>query len=102
MKSANIAMIRNRLSHYLRLVRKGETVQILDRDLPIARIVPIPPPGPNASPDDEEARLQRLERAGVIRRGTGEPVAEILKGFPPGTPPSGVLDALLEERRTGR
>ena len=35
---ANISELRNRLSHYLRLVRAGEVIEIVDRKTPLARI----------------------------------------------------------------
>jgi prevent-host-death family protein len=41
MKTVRIAQLKSRLSHHLRQVRAGETVTVLDRDTPIARIVPI-------------------------------------------------------------
>jgi prevent-host-death family protein len=41
MKTVKIAQLKSRLSHHLRQVRAGETVTVLDRDTPIARIVPI-------------------------------------------------------------
>jgi antitoxin (DNA-binding transcriptional repressor) of toxin-antitoxin stability system len=34
----NISDLKNRLSHYLRLVRAGEVVEILERRVPLARI----------------------------------------------------------------
>jgi len=37
----SIRELKSRLSHYLRLTRKGESVIITDRGLPIGRIVPI-------------------------------------------------------------
>ena len=37
----SIRELKSRLSHYLRLTRKGESVVITDRGLPIGRIVPI-------------------------------------------------------------
>jgi antitoxin (DNA-binding transcriptional repressor) of toxin-antitoxin stability system len=40
MKSVNVAELKNRLSAYLQLVRKGEEIIVRDRDLPIARISP--------------------------------------------------------------
>lgn len=36
-----IAELKARLSHYLRAVRAGESVTVLDRDRPVARLVPI-------------------------------------------------------------
>ena len=41
MKTAKIAELKANLSAYLSEVRKGETVVVLDRATPIARIVPI-------------------------------------------------------------
>ena len=40
MSTAGIAELKARLSHYLRGVRRGGEVVILDRDTPVARIVP--------------------------------------------------------------
>lgn len=45
MKQARIAELKARLSEYLRAVRRGESVTVLDRDTPVARIVPIRRPG---------------------------------------------------------
>ena len=42
MKTANIAELKNRLSDYLRLVENGETVEVAKRNVPFARIVPLP------------------------------------------------------------
>jgi prevent-host-death family protein len=44
MKSVRIAELKARLSEYLRAVRRGDTVTVLDRETPIARIVPHPGP----------------------------------------------------------
>jgi prevent-host-death family protein len=40
MKSVRIAELKSRLSEYLRAVRAGETIAVLDRETPIAQIVP--------------------------------------------------------------
>ena len=37
----SIRELKSRLSHYLRLMRKGESVVITDRGVPIGRIVPM-------------------------------------------------------------
>ena len=42
MKRIGIAALKARLSEYLRIVRRGGTVVVLDRSTPIARIVPEP------------------------------------------------------------
>ena len=44
MKQVRIAELKARLSEYLRAVRRGETVAVLDRETPIAQIIPIPGP----------------------------------------------------------
>lgn len=100
MKTANVGTLRNNLSKYLALVRKGETVEILDRKTPIARLTPIEPsmkPGKGSlSP-----WIQQMIREGKIRPGTGNFDPELLKR-PPGNKNARVVEALLEERRTGR
>jgi prevent-host-death family protein len=40
-KAVRIAELKARLSEYLRAVRRGETIAVLDRDTPIAQIVPV-------------------------------------------------------------
>ena len=96
MKEAKISEIRNGLSRFLALVRKGEVVRILDRDVPIAHIVPIRAPS-GARPVGDEA-LADLERKGLIRRGRGAIPRDVLEKDPPGNP-VGAIDALVEDRR---
>ena len=80
MKSATIAKLRNNLSRYLREVQKGESIEVLDRDTPVARLIPIPAPAPGSS--EEEARLTRLEGKGVLTRGSGRIPVDFF-AFPP-------------------
>lgn len=95
MKEAKISDVKNQLSRYLALVRKGEVVRILDRDVPVAQIVPIArPSGAAAGPEV----LADLERKGLIRRGSGRIPRRLLARNPPGRS-AGVLAALLDERR---
>lgn len=62
MKRVRVAELKARLSEYLRMVRRGEPVTVLDRDTPIARIVPYdapePPPLEIRPPARRNARLQ--------------------------------------------
>lgn len=95
MKEAKISEVKNHLSRYLALVRKGEVVRILDRDRPVAQIVPIAEPTAGRRVGSEA--LAEMERKGLIRRGSGRIGPEILAKDPPGKP-CGVLEALLEER----
>lgn len=41
MRTANIGTLKNKLSAYIKLVRNGEEVIVCDRNVPVARIVPI-------------------------------------------------------------
>jgi prevent-host-death family protein len=41
MRQVRIADLKARLSEYLRAVRRGETIAVLDRDTPVAKIVPL-------------------------------------------------------------
>jgi prevent-host-death family protein len=41
MKQVRIAELKARLSEYLRAVRRGETISVLDRETPVAQIVPV-------------------------------------------------------------
>lgn len=58
MKSAPVTDVKNRLSHYLRLVARGESVTILDRGRPVARLTRI-------EADDDE--LEELVASGLAR-----------------------------------
>jgi prevent-host-death family protein len=95
MEKATISQIKNRLSAYLDKVRAGETVVVLDRDRPVARIERIEP----AEEGDE--RLARLERQGLVRRGSESLPAALLQTPGPRSA-SSVVEALIEERREAR
>jgi antitoxin (DNA-binding transcriptional repressor) of toxin-antitoxin stability system len=60
MKVATISQAKNRLSELLRAVRGGETVVILDRKVPIARLERV-----EASGWTDNDFLMRLVRAGI-------------------------------------
>jgi antitoxin (DNA-binding transcriptional repressor) of toxin-antitoxin stability system len=98
MKSVNVAELKNRLSHYLRIVRRGEPILVRDRDRVIARIEPAGGPGAPAGDDDE--RLADLEARGIVRRGRGKITADLLARRPKVR--ADVVGALLREREDGR
>ena len=62
MKSARIADLKNNLSRYLDHVRAGRSVLVLDRDEPVAKIVPLG--GSSVTRGGHDVRLTRLERRG--------------------------------------
>jgi prevent-host-death family protein len=99
MKTATITEAKNQLSALIDQVRHGETVVITDRGRPVARLVS----AVTDAADDPEGRLARLERRGGLRRGTSPPPRALILQAPPKTRrASGVLEALLAERREGR
>ena len=97
MKSVNVAELKNRLSHYLRLVRKGEALLVRDRNEVIARIEPAGTSEPAA---DDEEWIATLERAGTIRRGRGTMDPRLFKARPRAR--ASIVDAVLRERDEGR
>lgn len=93
-----VSDLKNRLSHYLRLVKRGESVLVSDRDRVIARIEPA---GDLASTGSDDARwLDDLERRGVVRRSAGK----LPRGWLGRRPKvkADIVGALLEDRREGR
>lgn len=99
MITANISKTKNELSRYLEAVRGGETVLILDRDRPIARITPLQ----TQQAEGLDARLANLEGKGLIRRPSTQDLkwAQQLVSPVEGSA-KGSLEAMLEERRSGR
>lgn len=97
MRTATITETKNNLSALLDIVKGGETILILDRGRPVARLE-----SAITQPTDD-GRLERLERQGLIRRGRGG-MRELVASFPSVRTRSGasVVEALLEERREGR
>jgi prevent-host-death family protein len=99
MKTASVSETKNRLSAYLELVRRGETVIITDRNVPVAQLAPLAA----TMRGDDEARLQALERRGVIRRARARAGKDFLKRLPAVARVKGdALAALLNEREESR
>ena len=101
MLTATISQVRNGLSAYLRRVRAGETVLVMNRRTPVARIVPLTDrvahsPTPN---DEDQARIERLVAEGVATResdmGALEALRELGGEWPAG---HGLLEALSDDR----
>ena len=95
MERVTISQLKNQLSAFLKKVRAGETVLILDRNRPVARLESVEHRGPI---DD---RLVRLESEGLLRRASQPFPKKLLDESPPEVE-KGVLDALIEERRSSR
>lgn len=95
MEKATISQIKNRLSAYLKKVRAGESVLILDRNEPIARLERV------STEDHPLDRLVRLERAGLLRRARASLSVDVLRAAAPEADAS-VLGALVEDRHHDR
>ena len=101
MKRARISELRDHLSRYLEQVRRGETIEVVDREIPVARVVPAVS-GSRKARQRDKALIKRLLRSGQVKSGPLRGVPEILKRLPAGPTQSGVLEALLSERAEGR
>lgn len=81
MKQVGVADLKNNLSRHLRDVKSGETIEVTDHDMPVARLVPVEP----------KSRL-------VIREAT-RPFAEIAhKKYLPLNLPVSSTDLLRQDR----
>lgn len=99
MQKAKISDLRNHLSRYLDHVRAGGRVVVLDRNRPVALIIPVSSLEEDAGVDD--GRLAMLEREGLISGGAGRVPDDLLRPTAVGRG-ARVLRALLEERESGR
>jgi prevent-host-death family protein len=97
MRTAAVSKLKASLSEYLRGVKAGEELLVTDRGSPIARIVPI---RNETGVHDED--LYSLERDGLLRRGVGQVPKEFWDEPVTASPSAQVVDALIEERRSGR
>ena len=91
MVSVGVRELRQRASDLLRLVERGETVEITDRGRPVALLTPLP----------EGSPLERLRAAGDVEAASADlddlPEPLVL---PSGTEaPSGVLERLRSDER---
>ena len=86
MKTVRIAELKSRLSEYLRAVRNGETIAVLDRETPVAQIVPV-----------QERRALRIRKPAA-----GSPAPNRVKLPKPLKLDIDIVDLLLEERQSHR
>jgi prevent-host-death family protein len=98
MKKASVTEVKNNLSALIDGVKAGSPVLIVDRGRPVARLEPV-----GGLPPDDDSRLARLVRDGVVRPARAKVPKAVFTTEPPHAngSASGVR-ALLEERREGR
>lgn len=95
---ATITEAKNQLSALIDRVRGGESVLIVDRGIPVARLE-----SAVGGDLDADGKIARLERAGAVRAARKPPATQVLSRTPP-SPRHGAsaVRALLDERRAGR
>jgi prevent-host-death family protein len=99
MKRASITETKNHLSALVDRVKHGETVLIVDRGRPVARLESVV----GEASGDPEGRIARLERGGVVKRARMPIPKDVLARKPPrARRGASISQALLEERRDGR
>lgn len=86
MKQVRIAELKAHLSQYLRAVRGGQTIAVLDRETPVAQIVPV----------GEAARIR------VRKPARGAPPLNRVPLPKPLKMTADIVDLLLEERQSNR
>jgi antitoxin (DNA-binding transcriptional repressor) of toxin-antitoxin stability system len=100
MRAVGIRELKNRLSHYVRLVEAGESVLVTDRGTVVAELRP---PGASVAeslPDPRVARVAELARKG--RAVVGSAHDPDLYESRPAVLPMGAVARLLDEERGGR
>jgi prevent-host-death family protein len=97
MGTATITEAKNGLSALIDRVQAGESITILERGRPVARLEPV------NGQSDPAGRLARLERAGIIKIGNAPPPVELMREPPPKLAHgASAVRTLLDERRSGR
>jgi prevent-host-death family protein len=92
-----VAELKAALSRYLAQVKGGGEVLITERGKPVAKLVPL-----TRDASDLPPHLLDLERAGIVRLGTGRLPDGFWKLPRPRDPKGRLLKALLAEREEGR
>jgi prevent-host-death family protein len=100
---ANIAELKNRLSHYLRLVQGGEEIEVMDRKTPLARIVGI---SDIKDPGKEASWVKKMLLLGIVtpprkKRVTSD-FSRLDHVVSSKRKVCGVLKALIDERNSNR
>lgn len=100
MRAVGIRELKNRLSHYVRLVEAGESVLVTDRGAVVAELRPPGSPSAQAEADPVLVRLGELARRG--RAVLGVPHDPGVYGARPSVVPEGTVAALLAADRGER
>lgn len=103
--------MKNNLSRYLARVREGAEFTVLDRDTPVARLIPFAPRMAAGASNVRDARHERdaarahlteLQRLGILGTGDPDTLAELARTRAPIALPAGTasaVDLLIQMRR---
>jgi prevent-host-death family protein len=98
MKIVGITDAKNRLSALIDGLRGGSRVLIVDRGRPVARLEPV-----TSGKDEQDGRIARLVREGVLRPASARMPQSLLTEQPPRMKSgASAVAVLIEERRDGR
>ena len=99
MKKASITEAKNRLSALIDGLKGGSPVLIVDRGRPVARLEAVI----SANEHEQDGRLARLVRNGIVRAGRKPlPRALFTEQPPRAKQNASAVRALIEERRASR
>ena len=96
MRSLPVSKFKATLAEQLRRVRNGEVIVVTDRGRPVAKVVPA------EDRTAESAALGHLERAGLVRVGSGRLGPRFWRMRRPVDAGDAVRRAVLEEREAGQ
>ena|ERR1700734_3811085 len=97
MRKVSITEAKNRLSALIDSLKGGSPVLIVDRGRPVARLESVP------ASIDEDGRVERLVREGIVRAPRMPlPQSLLSEELPRAKGDGSVVAALIEERREGR
>ena len=93
MRKVSVTELKNQLSKYLRLVKRGETIVVLEHSVPIAQMTALV-----RGTLTEDPLLQRQIDAGILAAPQAEPPTKL----DPPVPCSGDVLAAIRQDRDGR
>jgi prevent-host-death family protein len=98
MRTAKISELKAKLSAHIQYVKNGEEVLILDRNTPVARLVPV------STVEDQDAQEHRLVAKGILIPARDPHNRAGFKPNPAGNKaiPQEVMDRIWEEERADR
>jgi prevent-host-death family protein len=96
MKTASVSKLKASLSEYLRRVKAGEEVLVIERGRPIAKLTPAV--GSSALAQE----LLEMEKQGLVKIGRGKLHKDFWDLPRPRDPKGRVLQSLIHEREQGR